>query len=62
MIYYNGTKKVDKVNYLCFKNDLGKTVDIPVDDTVMRLMQMYLDKLQPPMPKTVERGNDEDSL
>ena len=62
MIYYNGTKKRDKVQYLCFKNDLGQSVEIPVDDTVLRLMEMYLDKLQPPKPKIVERGNDEDSL
>ena len=62
MIYYNGTKKVGTVNYLCFKNDLGSFVDIPVDDTVLKLMEMYLFKLQPPKPEPVERGNDEESI
>jgi len=62
MIYYNGTKKRDNIDYLCFKNDLGESVDVPVDKTVLKLMEMYLDKLQPPKPKPVERGNDEDSL
>ena len=62
MIYYDGTSKRDKVKYLKFKNNLGKSVEIPVDDRTHSLIMIYLEKLQPPEPKPVERGNDEESL
>lgn len=60
MIYYDGTEKVGKVSFLKFKNDLGKTATIPMDERVLDMIMVYLDKLQPSEPKTVERGNEED--
>lgn len=62
MIYYNGTKKTGTVNYICFKNDLGKEVQVPVDEIILHVFETYMDKLQPAKPELVERGNDEESL
>lgn len=61
MIIYDGITKRNKVSFVKFKNDFGKSVEIPLDQKVLDMFLIYLDKLQPPQPKPVERGNDEDS-
>jgi len=59
VIYYDGTKKIDKISFLRFKNELGQSVEIPMDERVLAMIMVYLDKLQPSKPKPVERGNEE---
>lgn len=61
MIFYDGITKKDKVSFIKFKNDLGKSVAIPMPEKIVDMIEVYLNKLQPPEPKPVERGNDEDS-
>ncbi len=60
MIYYDGTRTIDKVSFLKFKNDIGQAVEIPMDERVLNMIMVYLNRLQPAEPKPVERGNDEE--
>lgn len=60
MIVYDGTKKVNRVHYIIFKNDSGKTIDVPLDTHVFNQFMIYFDKLQPAEHLVVERGNDEE--
>lgn len=62
MIYYNGSKTVKNVHFLLFKNEKNEHVEIPVDKIVLKQMEAYLNKLQPPKLEVVERGNDEEPL
>lgn len=71
-IYFNGIKKRGKVSFLSllvrrvmtaqFGENIDNNIEIPIDEKTAEHIQRYLQKLVPPQPKLVERGNDEEPL
>ncbi len=60
MIIYQGIINNGKICYLCFSNDGGTKISIPIDEATGNRISLYLnvfDKKTPPI--IVERGNDE---
>ncbi len=60
MIIYDGIKTINKVPFLCFVNELGSRVEIPVDTFTSERVGKYLLRLSLPVEQ-VEHGNDEPS-
>lgn len=60
-ITYDGFVEKDKVPHLCFANQNGERVEIPVDPITARHILLYLNILAPGELKPVERGNEADA-
>ena len=59
-VFFNGTVVRNNIIYLVFDTIAAK-VEVPVDkNTADRIMKMIA-TIIPPIPKTIERGNDESS-
>ncbi len=60
MIYFSSIKpKEGDISIICFKNENGNSVEIPIDNATARIISMYLEKIKTVPNKTVERNNEE---
>lgn len=59
MIIYDGLVKNGKVYFLKFKNDLGKSISIPIDNFNGKRISIYLEKFAKNDNTILERGNEE---
>lgn len=59
MIIYNGTKNYNGIDFISFKNDSGKEIDIPLNKNIFTQFMMAFEKLKPTYPRASERNNDE---
>lgn len=53
MIIFNGTRSLRDEFFLCFSNDKGSSIEIPVSEQMKDWFMMYIDRLSPPI-KDVE--------
>jgi hypothetical protein len=60
MIIFSGTKNYRDEHFLCFSNEAGSSIDIPVSKQVSVWFLRYLDRLSPGT-KPVEAPLSEDS-
>lgn len=60
MIIFHSTKKVGIQSFLVFANEIGSTIEIPVDPQIESMFLHYFDRLSPGT-KPVETEPQEDS-
>lgn len=48
MIIFNGTRSLRDEFFLCFSNDKGSSIEIPVTEQMKDWFTRYLDRLSPP--------------
>jgi hypothetical protein len=60
LIIFDGIKHKNNVHYIVFKNEKNERVEIPLDKLLVDHISLHLQKIAPPPPKPVERGNDEE--
>ncbi len=60
-INYDGFVEKDGIPHLCFANESGQRIEVPVDPITARHILLHLNILAPGELKPVERGNEADS-
>lgn len=60
MITYQGLKVNNKVYYVCFANDDGERVEVPVETKSAERISRYLDKIAKAPKDLVERQEPEE--
>lgn len=59
MIIYQGIKNRNKLTALCFSNDAGSEIEIPIDEATATRISLYLTSFDKASSiKNVERGNE----
>jgi hypothetical protein len=61
MIKYDGIKTKSGVNYIVFSNEAGKSVDIPVEESLAKRIALYLNLISTPETVVDVINNDEPS-
>ena len=58
-IIFDGIKHKGNVYYISFKNEIDISVEIPVPKYLADHIMPYIQKIAPPTPELVEKGNVE---
>ena len=45
---FTGTKCIRDEHFLCFANEKGSSVEVPIDESIMIWFMRYMDRLAPP--------------
>lgn len=61
MIKFLGIKRVNDVAFLKCANDLGATVEIPLEMAIADRISMYLQKISMPPPQMIHTDEEQDA-
>ncbi len=62
MITYQGIMNNNKIYYLCFSNDDGIKISVPIDEATGNRISLYLNGFDKRTPMVVVERSDEEAI